>query len=137
HSPTGVLLSESRRRRIAALITEARVPLVEDLALADLTWGHDWAPAPIAAHCNDASVAVVGSLSKLFWGGLRIGWVRAPAPLATRFARVKAIQDLGSSAVGQVLGERLLRTLSTVEGAHYLERLRAELQTRYATLGGA
>src|SRR5205823_4503999 len=27
HSPTGVVLSESRRRRIAALITEARVPL--------------------------------------------------------------------------------------------------------------
>jgi len=135
HSPTGAILSESRRRAIAALLTETRVPLVEDLALADVAWVSS--PPPIASYCPDASVAVVGSLSKLFWGGLRIGWVRAPVPLATRFARVKAIQDLGSSAVSQVLGERLLRTLTTAEGKRYLDRLRSELQARYATLSNA
>src|SRR5207248_7504004 len=74
HSPTGAILSESRRRAIAALLTETRVPLLEDLALADLAW--EPSPPPIASYCPDASVAVVGSLSMLFWGGLRIGWVR-------------------------------------------------------------
>src|SRR5207248_331718 len=47
HSPTGVVLSESRRHHIAGLITDARVPLVEDLALADLAW--EPAPPPIAS----------------------------------------------------------------------------------------
>jgi len=95
HSPTGSVLSESRRRRIAEIVRESRVPLVEDLALADLAWDVPNPPAPIAAYCPDASVAVIGSLSKLFWGGLRIGFVRAPEPIAVRFARVKATHDLG------------------------------------------
>lgn len=56
----------------------------------------------------------MGSLGKLYWGGLRVGFVRAPEPVALRFARVKATHDLGSSAVGQLLAERLLST--TVPG---------------------
>jgi len=131
HSPTGVVLSRSRRRAIAALIEEARVPLLEDLALADLAWTP--APPPIASFCTDASVAVVGSLSKLFWGGLRVGWVRAPAPLATRFANVKATQDLGSSAVSQVLAERLLHATATTDTG-YVDRLNADLRARYRTM---
>ena len=132
HSPTGAVLSESHRRQVAALIREARAPLLEDLALADLAWAP--APPPIASWCTGASVAVVGSLSKLFCGGLRIGWVRAPAPLAIRFARVKATQDLGSSAVSQVLAERLLRSLATAPGSTYVDRLQAKLRSRYETL---
>jgi len=62
---------------VAELIGHYRLPLVEDLALADLCWGP--APSPIAALCGDASVAVVGSLSKVLWGGLRLGFVRAPS----------------------------------------------------------
>jgi DNA-binding transcriptional MocR family regulator len=80
---------------------------------------------------------VVGSLSKLFWGGLRLGWVRAPAPLAIRFANVKATQDLGSSAVSQVLGERLLRSLDNPTGAQYVTRLHTQLRSRYETLAAA
>ncbi|MDP9420135.1 MAG: hypothetical protein M3P53_08320 [Actinomycetota bacterium] len=43
-------------------------------------------------------------------GGLRLGFVRAPEPVALRFARVKATHDLGSSIVSQLLGERVLRS---------------------------
>ena len=110
------------------------MPLLEDLALADLAWGP--APPPIAAYALDASVAVVGSLSKRYWGGLRLGWVRAPAALAVRFARVKATQDLGSSAVSQILAERLLRAPDREQRAAR-ERLCAELRGRYDTLAAA
>ena len=133
-SPTGAILGDARRRAIARLVEEARVPLVEDLALADLAWRP--APPPIAAYARDASVAVLGSLSKRYWGGLRLGWVRAPAALAVRFARVKATQDLGSSAVSQVLAERLLRA-PDAEQRDYIETLRGELRARYETLAGA
>src|SRR5207249_38549 len=85
-------------------------------------------PGAIAAFAGDASVAVLGSLSKLFWGGLRLGWVRAPAALAVRFARVKATHDLGSSAVSQVLAERLLRA-PEAERRAYLDGLRTELRS--------
>lgn len=106
HSPTGVRLSARRRGELAALVTARRVPFVEDLALSALSWVP--VDPPAAARAPDAAIAVVGSLSKLFWGGLRIGFVRAPEPLALRFARVKATQDLGSSAPSQLLAAALL-----------------------------
>ncbi len=106
HNPTGVVLAASRRAHIAELLGTARVPCVEDVALGGLTWVPG--PPPIAAHAPEQPIAVVGSLSKLFWGGLRLGFVRAPEPVALRFARVKATHDLGSSAVGQLFAQRAL-----------------------------
>jgi DNA-binding transcriptional MocR family regulator len=127
HSPTGVVLTATRRAAVAELVAEARVPLVEDLALAGLAWGPT--PAPVAALAPDEPIAVVGSLSKLLWGGLRLGFVRAPEPVALRFARVKATHDLGSSVVSQLLGERLLRSPMWPERlAHRNEELRGHYE---------
>ena len=136
HSPTGAALAAGRRPAIADLVTAARVPLVEDAALADLAWHLGPGPGavpPVAAWCGDAAVALVGSLDKVLWGGLRVGFVRAPAPVALRFARVKATNDLGSSAVGQLLAERLL----AAGGPEFLDARRAELRARYEALAGA
>lgn len=132
HSPTGAVLSAARRRQVADLLAGARVPLVEDMALADLAWGRT--PVPIAGLLAEASVAVVGSLSKLFWGGLRVGFVRAPTPLALRFARVRTVQDLGTSIVSQLLAERLLTHDGTTE---FRARQQTALQRRYRALADA
>jgi len=113
HSPTGVILGAGRRRQIAEIVAGSRVPLIEDLALADLAWRDT--PPPIAAMIPVASVAVVGSLSKVLWGGFRVGFVRAPEALALRLARIKATHDLGSSALSQLLAERILRELPLAE----------------------
>lgn len=129
HSPTGIILDAGRRRRIAALVAASHIPLVEDLALADLAWKDS--PPPIAAGLPHGSVAVVGSLSKLFWGGLRVGFLRAPELLALRFARIKATHDLGSSAVSQLFAERLLRSEPAVDVAR---RRSTELQERCEAL---
>ena len=108
HSPTGIVLAKGRRAAVAAMLAEAQVPAVEDIALAGLAWQP--APPPIASHAPGQPIAVVGSLSKLLWGGLRLGFVRAPEPVALRFARVKATHDLGSSIVSQLLAERAMRS---------------------------
>lgn len=137
HSPTGAVLRESRRVAIADLVVRHRVPLVEDIALAPLAWGR--VPAPIASHAPDAPIAVVGSLSKRFWGGLRVGWVRAPAPVALRFARVKATQDLGSSAISQVIATQLLHASADPAGAGAPGQTPAALEhrRRYEVLAAA
>lgn len=133
HNPTGVMLSAGRRRDIAALVRDSHVPLVEDLALADLAWSA--APPPIATHLPEASVVVVGSLSKLFWGGLRVGFIRAADPLNLRFARIKATHDLGSSAVSQLLAERLLTSVSSAQFAtHRADDMRSRHDVLVAAL---
>ena len=132
HSPTGTILGAGRRREIGAMVASSRVPLIEDLALADLAWRN--APPPIAAAIPEASVAVVGSLSKLLWGGFRVGFVRAPEALALRFARIRATHDLGSSVVSQLLVERLVESESI---AKLSKRRTEEVQARYQVLAGA
>ncbi len=53
----------------------------------------------------------IGSISKLFWAGLRVGWLRAPKMVINRLTRLKVVNDLGSGLLGQVLAARLLERL--------------------------
>ena len=131
HSPTGGRLSAHRRSVIARWLVERRIPLVEDLALTSVDWSDEPSVAPIAAHAPQHPAAVVGSFSKQFWAGLRVGFVRAPALVAARLVRVKATHDLGSSTVSQAMA------LALLEHPHHdrsLVRRNRELARRCALL---
>jgi DNA-binding transcriptional MocR family regulator len=116
HNPTGALMPEAHRRAVARLAADTGTPVLEDLTLADLDLGAP-PPPPIAATLPGAPVLVVGSLSKLVWGGLRVGWVRAEAPVIARLARYKVLSDLGSSVPGQLLAARLLPHAAAIREA--------------------
>lgn len=90
-NPTGVVMPESRRRELARLAGEAGFQIVEDLT-PDLTLGVD-SPPPIAAFDPGDQVITVGSLSKLAWGGLRVGWVRASRAVIDRLVAGKVVAD--------------------------------------------
>lgn len=107
HNPTGAVLPERHRREIAKLAEQAGVPLLEDQTLSDVSLGAS-PPPPVAAFFRRGEALTVGSLSKLYWGGLRIGWIRGPEGLIHRLARRKAMEDLGSSIVSQLVAVRLL-----------------------------
>lgn len=106
-NPTGVLMPERERREIAYLAQELQVPVVEDLTVADIALG-DEPPPPIGAFQGEVPVLTIGSLSKVLWGGLRIGWIRAPAQVIQRLARMKLVTDHGSSVVSQIVAIGLL-----------------------------
>src|SRR5690606_9297377 len=88
-------------------------------------------PPPLAAYSDQ--VISIGSLSKIIWGGLRTGWVRAPAPLVARLARLRAVQDLGGNIPAQLAAAELLPRLVALQPRHARQRrarhdhLRAEL----------
>lgn len=107
HNPTGSMMPDHRRAAIAELAERADTWLVEDESLA---WAaFDGATRlPIAAHTDSARVVTIGSLSKLLWGGLRVGWIRADRTVIARVGRLKAAHDLGNCAVSQVIALRLL-----------------------------
>jgi DNA-binding transcriptional MocR family regulator len=123
-NPTGSVLSERDRRRVARLASEAGVPIVEDLTLADLALGPA-PPPPIGAFAGETPVLTIGSMSKLFWGGLRVGWIRASEEVLARIAKLKIMADLGASLVGQLVATRLLS-----EGARVRQARRREIRER-------
>jgi DNA-binding transcriptional MocR family regulator len=115
-NPTGAVMSERDRRRVARLAIESGVPLIEDNTLADLSLGSA-PPPPIAAFAGAAPVLTIGSMSKLFWGGLRVGWIRTSEEVLARVAKLKIMADLGGSIVGQLTAVRLLGEASRVRRA--------------------
>ena len=59
----------------------------------------------------------MGSTSKTFWGGLRVGWVRADAALVRRLTLRRAMEDLGSPLVEQLATTHLLADVDAVLAA--------------------
>lgn len=106
-NPSGAHLSAARCRLLADFAC-AGMTVVEDLALADIRL--DGPPArAVATLAPDATVLSVGSVSKLFWGGLRLGWVRGQPALIRRINRLKASLDLGTGLDVQAQAAWLLR----------------------------
>jgi DNA-binding transcriptional MocR family regulator len=124
NNPTGAMVPAEERLRLARLSGEFQVPLIEDHALADLWYG-DQPPPPLGAHPVGGTIVTVGSLSKLFWGGLRVGWVRAPRHVITRLAQRKVVADIAGPVLDQLAAVRLLPRVEEVRA-----RRRAELRAR-------
>ena len=121
-------MPDGARRDVAALAEAHGVVVVEDESLADLSFGPE-PPPPIAAFSPRAPVLTVGSLSKPFWGGLRVGWLRGPRPLVARLTRFKVAADLSGSLLGQVLATRLMARREEIA-----RRRRRESRRRFETL---
>jgi DNA-binding transcriptional MocR family regulator len=124
HNPTGSVLSPLARRTLAEAATATSVPLIDDEVLADLGFPGEQAPPPLAAYAE--GVISVGSLSKIVWAGLRIGWVRAPEPVIARLARLLAVHDLGGNIPGQLAAAALLPLLESLT-----QQRAAELKARH------
>lgn len=125
NNPTGTVMTRSRRRTVARLAAEHQVPVIEDLALAEIVLGGEEPPPPIAGFSTGGLVITVGSASKSLWGGLRIGWLRAPEGIIMRLLRLKVVADLGSPLLDQLIVARLLPRMEEVQA-----RRRAELLPR-------
>jgi DNA-binding transcriptional MocR family regulator len=124
HNPTGTVMPEAARDEVARLVAGHQVALIDDRVVADVTLEGE-PSAPIALHAPEAPILTVGSMSKLFWGGLRVGWIRAPESIVARITRFKAVLDLGASLPGQVLAAHLLRRADEVR-----EERRREMSAR-------
>jgi len=109
-NPTGSVLPAGARDAVVALARRRPdVTFVDDMTLADLPLSGAAAPPPLAALAPAApNIVTIGSLSKVYWGGLRVGWARAPAGVADRLAATKAATDLGSAAYQQGVVAALL-----------------------------
>ena len=100
-NPSGITLSENRRRKIVALSEEYGVPIVEDAAYRDLRFEGE-AP-PLLAALDSENVIHINTFSKIFNPGVRIGWVTASKELIDTLALAKQGQDQCTSTVGQYL----------------------------------
>ncbi len=128
HNPRGTAIAAGRRRALLAVAEEHDALVVEDAALDETRFEDDLPPLRALA---PERVLRVGSISKLGWGGLRVGWLCGPRDLVGRLARLKGARDLGTGALGQLAALALLRDAERVRAAR-----RAQGRERLALLRG-
>ena len=110
HNPTGFTMPTDQRNRLGHIISETRTRTIIDESIMDM-WLDAPPPAPLAASLPTRHdlVLTVGSMSKSFWGGLRIGWIRAEPPALATIAAIRRSVDLGTPILEQLTAARLLQ----------------------------
>ena len=125
-NPTGSVMSTERRDEILRFCRSNRIPIIEDDVMGDL-WFDERPPKPIKALDDTGSVIYIGSCSKPFSPGLRIGWVVGPESVIQRLADIKMQQDYGTGTLAQQVFARCLETGIYDE---HLMKIRREMKRR-------
>jgi DNA-binding transcriptional MocR family regulator len=99
-------MDEAQRARYAAALRTTRTLAIVDETLQSTCLSDAPMPAPFAAFAADAYT--IGSASKLCWGGLRVGWIRAPRDAVDRLIAARVQMDLGSSLFDQLVVAEML-----------------------------
>lgn len=126
HNPTGILMSEERRRELIDVCEQERLPIIEDDVYREL-WLDSLPPLPLKAIDKNGLVLYLGSMSKTLSPGLRIGWIVGPKPVIERLADIKMQTDYGSSSLSQWA---VAEWLSSGLYHQHLEEVRKELKIR-------
>jgi DNA-binding transcriptional MocR family regulator len=121
-NPTGQLMPEGQRAELGAALTRARTVAIVDETLVEMAVDDVAMPPPMATFAADS--ISVGSASKAFWGGLRIGWVRAPKERVGALVSSRLSFDLGAPLLEQLVLTALLQEREAVL-THRREQLRA------------
>ena len=106
-NPTGARLPIDRVRAVAEIALRYRIPVLEDRVAADL--GFDRRHLPAIDEFDTGGYGItLGSICKIAWPGLRLGWVRADAQVINRVRSHKAMLDLFTPALSQLLGFEII-----------------------------
>ncbi|GAA4485810.1 PLP-dependent aminotransferase family protein [Rhodococcus olei] len=135
HNPTGFCLDDAGRAELVRIAGDTRMTLVVDETMTDLGLDEP-TPTPVASFAAGAraDVITIGSMSKAYWSGLRIGWIRADVSTVTALLAIRSAIDLGSAVLEQVVAANLLADPDAVLPARreQLRRQRSALVTALA-----
>ncbi|MFF3027846.1 PLP-dependent aminotransferase family protein [Microbacterium sp. NPDC057944] len=122
HNPTGATLPEPERSRIATTARSSGTRLIVDETTTELDIDRGSSPLPMAAFSPE--VITVGSMSKIAWGGMRVGWIRADRAVITRLLATRPSFELGTALLEQCIAVELLSDVPSLTD-HVRTRLRA------------
>jgi 2-aminoadipate transaminase len=108
HNPAGVSLSTERRPQILAIARRYGVLVLEDNPYGLL--GFEGAPRPAIRSMDDEGVLYLGSFSKTFAPGYRVGWVVAPHAVREKLVLASESAILCPSSASQIAISTYLST---------------------------
>lgn len=119
-NPTGRTWSLERRKKLVELANRYNLPIIEDNPYGELRFEGEFLPAIKSLDTEDR-VIFLGTFSKTFCPGLRIGWVYACDEVLNKFIMVKQGADLQSNSMSQ---RELNMFLETYDLDTHISRIR-------------
>jgi 2-aminoadipate transaminase len=108
-NPSGRTWSLERRKQLLALAVRHDIPIIEDNPYGELRFAGEPISA-IQSMDTTGMVVSLGTLSKIFCPGLRIGWIAARRRFLDKLIIVKQGADLHSSTFDQMVASEYLST---------------------------
>ncbi|TDV16596.1 GntR family transcriptional regulator [Paraburkholderia caballeronis] len=131
-NPTGVTLSDEKKKALVELLAKHEVPLIEDDVYGELHYRADY-PLPALAYDRHGLVMHCGSFSKTLAPGYRIGWT-SPGRFADRVRRLKLMTTLSASIPVQA---GIADYLEHGGYDRHLKKIRAALQAQQRAMDDA
>lgn len=132
HNPTGESIPAENR---PALRTRNLMVVDETMVALGLNGSPLTETPPMA--CIHPKAITIGSASKCFWGGLRVGWLRASEAVVTQLAQRRPITDLGNSVLDQLAVADLLDAGRSIDVEASLRRTERCEHLRRMLLGSS
>jgi 2-aminoadipate transaminase len=121
-NPGGCTTTLARRRRLIDLAEERDLLILEDNPYSLLRYEGEPVPT-LRSLDRHGRVAYLGTFSKIFSPGVRVGWIEAPRPILQRINLMKQAADLCSSPFMQLLVTRFFATDDGAEWKAWVARL--------------
>jgi len=125
-NPTGRTWSLERRQAFMEVVRRHLIPVVEDCPYGEVRFEGVPLP-PLAALDEDGLVVFLGTFSKTFCPGMRLGWIAAAPELVERYVLLKQGADLQTATLAQMQAAAYLEEHG-IEGN--VERARAIYRPR-------
>lgn len=125
-NPSGKTMSIDRRKRVAELAKLYNIPVIEDCPYGELIFEGNPNPS-IKSFDKDGYVIYLGTFSKTFCPGLRIGWVCAEPEILQKYIIVKQGADLQCSSIAQ---RETALYMQTYDLNDHISKIRSIYKTR-------
>ncbi|MEY7999997.1 PLP-dependent aminotransferase family protein [Clostridium sp. Mt-5] len=127
-NPTGITMSDDRRKKLAELAKEYRVPVIEDNPYGELIFEGTTHPS-IKSFDKDGWVIYLGTYSKTFCPGFRIGWICAAPDILQKYVIIKQGADLQTSSLDQRAAALFMETYDLNEHIREIKKVYGKRRT--------
>ncbi|WP_346878800.1 MULTISPECIES: PLP-dependent aminotransferase family protein [unclassified Clostridium] len=110
-NPSGITMNIERRKRLSELAAKYEIPLIEDSPYGDLRFEGESLPS-IKSFDKAGYVINLGTFSKTFCPGLRLGWILAEEEIIKKYILIKQGADLQCNTFAQVIAGEYMKIYS-------------------------
>lgn len=121
-NPSGKTWSLERRKGLVELANKYNVAIIEDNPYGELRFEGEILPA-VKHFDTEGRVIFLGTFSKIFCPGLRLGWVAADKEVLNKYVLVKQGADLQSSTISQMEVAKFLEVYDIEEHIEKLKKV--------------